>query len=69
LYQTNIPREVITDLIKETIDGANWEIKEQSVNGVDGENFVHLTNLRSYVMNPDMYSVNAAVAAIKALLE
>ncbi len=69
LYQTNIPREVITDLIKETIDGANWEIKEQSVNGVDGENFVHLTNLRSYVMNPDMDTVNAAVAAIKALLE
>lgn len=69
LYQTNIPREVITDFIKETIDGANWEIKEQSVNGTDGENYVHLTNLRSYVMNPDMNTVNAAINEIKAVLE
>lgn len=69
LYQTNIPREVITDLIKETIDGANWEFKEQSVNGSDGENFVHLTNLRSYVMNPNMDTVNEAIAEIRATLE
>jgi LCP family protein required for cell wall assembly len=68
LYQTNIPRELITDLIKETINGANWEFKEQSVNGTDGENFVHLTNLRSYVMNPDMNTVNAAIEEIKAVL-
>lgn len=69
LYQTNIPREVITDLIKETINGANWEFKEQSVNGSDGENFVHLTNLRSYVMNPDMDTVNAAISQIEETLK
>lgn len=69
LYQTNLPREVITDLIKETIDGANWEILEQSVNGSDSENYVHLTNLRSYVMNPDMNTVHLAVQKIKETLE
>lgn len=68
LYQTNIPREVITDLIKETIDGANWEFQEQSVNGSDGQGYVHLTNLISYVMNPDMETVNAAVAKMEEIL-
>ncbi len=69
LYDTNIPKEMITDLIKETIDGANWEMKEQSLNGSDSSNYVHLSNLTSYVMNPNMDSVKESVAAIKNILK
>lgn len=69
LYDTNIPKETITDLIKETINGANWEISEQSFNGSDGNNYVHLSKLTSYVMNPNMDSVNQAVEAIKNTLK
>ena len=69
LYNTNIPKEMITDLVKETIDGANWEISEQSMNGLDGNNYVHLSNLMSYVMNPDMDSVAQAKEKINEVLK
>jgi len=69
LYQTNIPREVITDLIRETIDGAEWHFEQQSLNGSDGQGNVYLSNLVSYVMIPNMNSVNAAQAKIQEVLE
>ena len=68
LYQTNIPREKITDLLYETINGANWQFQEQSVNGSDGQNYVRLTNILSYVMNPNMDTVNSAIVKIKEVL-
>lgn len=68
LYQTNIPREKITDLLYETINGASWEFQEQSVNGSDGQNYVRLTNILSYVMNPNMDTVNSAIVKIKEVL-
>ena len=68
LYQTNIPRDKITDLLYETINGANWVFQEQSVNGSDGENYVRLTNILSYVMNPNMDTVNSAIVKIKEVL-
>ena len=68
LYQTNIPRDKITDLLYETINGANWVFQEQSVNGSDGENYVRLTNILSYVMYPNMDTVNSAIVKMKEVL-
>lgn len=68
LYQTNIPRDKITDLLYETINGAVWEFQEQSVNGSDGQNYVRLTNILSYVMNPNMDTVNSAIVKMKEVL-
>lgn len=69
LYQTNIPREIITDLIKETIAGAEWDIENQSMDGSDSNNFVHLSNLRSYVMIPNPDSVEEAKIKMKDILD
>lgn len=60
LYQTNIPREVISELVKETINGATWKTDAQSVDGYNGQGYVHLTNIVDYVMNPNMDTVNEA---------
>lgn len=69
LYETNIPKEMITDFVKETIDGAQWKIEEQSVNGTDSNNYVHLTtNIKSYVMEPDMATVDAAKTKMNEVL-
>ncbi len=68
LYQTNIPRDVITNVIKYTIDGAEWNIESQSMNGSDSRNYVHMTNLTDYVMEPNMDSVQEAVARIKEII-
>lgn len=68
LYQTNIPRDLISDLIKETIDGAQWEIENQSLDGTDGTGYVHLSNLTSYVMNPDPNSVEEVKRKISDIL-
>lgn len=58
LYKTNIPREVISSLIKEFVNGgADWQINTQSVDGFNGRGYVHLTNLVDYVMNPNMDTV------------
>lgn len=68
LYQTNLPREAISEIIKETIDGAQWQIDNQSLDGTDGNGYVHLSNLTSYVMNPDMTSVEAAKIRIQEVM-
>jgi len=68
LYQTNIPREVISEFIKETINGAQWQIESQSLDGTDGQGYVHLSNLTSYVMNPLESSVLEAKDNIKKIL-
>ncbi len=69
LYETTMPRELISKLAKQTIDnGGNWKIIEQSVTGEDKQDYVHLTSLIDYVMEPDMNSVESAKKQIKQIL-
>ncbi len=67
LYETTIPKSVITDSLKDIIDGNNYNITSQSVNGTDSYDFVYLTNLQSYVMEPDMETVKIAKEKISNL--
>lgn len=69
LYETNIPKSVITDIAKDIINGKDYNINSQSVDGSDSYDYVYLTNLQSYVMEPDMDTVNAAKEKINSLLE
>lgn len=69
LYETTIPKEVISNLAKKTIDGDKWTIKEQSLDGTDGQDYVHLTNLKDWVMYPSEDSVNSAKEQIKNLIQ
>lgn len=69
LYQTSIPRDVISDLIKETINGAKWNVESQSVDGTNAQGYVHLTNIVDYVMNPNMDTVSEARNRMMSVLE
>lgn len=70
LYETNIPKEVVSNLAKTTLNNkGNWNITEQSVNGGDGFDYVHMSSLKSYVMIPDMNTVNAAKEKIKGIVK
>lgn len=60
LYQTTLPREVISKIAKDTINGYKWNILEQSVDGSDTKDYVHLTYLKDWVMYPDMNTVYKA---------
>ena len=68
LYTTNIPRELVTELAKDTIDnGANWSIEQQSVTGTGNSAYVHLGTVKDYVMIPDQESIDAAIANINKI--
>lgn len=69
LYETTLPKEIITLLGKETLQtNSKWEIIEQAVNGTDVIGYVHLNTVRDYTMTPNMDSVNAAKNKIDSIL-
>ena len=65
LYTTNMPSDVVTDLAKETLDGNSWTFEQQSVTGRDSSGFVHLSNVKDYVMIPNQDSVDEATKKIE----
>lgn len=66
LYTTNIPRNVITDYIRDIIDNnTKWTFNTQSLDGYDGSGTVHLTNYVDYIMIPSKDSVSSASYNIK----
>ncbi len=68
LYTTNIPRDLVTALVKDTIDnGASWSIEQQSVTGSGSRGYVHMGTIQDYVMVPDQASINAAIANINKI--
>ena len=68
LYTTNIPKDLVTELAKDTISGMNgWHFEQQSVTGRDSIGHVHLSNIMGYVMVPDMDSVEAATNKINEI--
>lgn len=70
LYETTLPKEVITNIIKDTVnDGAKWTFETQSVNGTDSKDYIHLSNLIGWVMVPDMNTVNEAKIKINQIIE
>ena len=68
LYTTNIPKNIIEKLIKETIDN-DWDIKVQSVYGTEGYDSIHLSSVYGNVMYPDYNSVEQAKEKINKILK
>ena len=68
LYTTDMNDKVIKELIKTYINDPNFEIIEQSVDGVDGLGIGHLGTQESWIMNPDMNTVNPASNKINEVL-
>ena len=66
LYKTDIPKELITLLIKQQLeDMSSWKIEKQTLIGYDGFNKTYSwPNQDLYVMIPDTNSVNDAVKKI-----
>lgn len=69
LYTTNIPRDLVTEFIKDTIDNPSWNIDTQSVNGSSSMGYVHFSNYLDHVMIPDISTVENASKNIKNLLQ
>ncbi|MCI8569490.1 MAG: hypothetical protein HFJ11_05900 [Bacilli bacterium] len=69
LYTTDMNKTVISNLIKIGIDDMNFDIIEQSVDGVDGIGIGHLGTQESWIMTPDMNIVNNASKKINEVLK
>lgn len=70
LYETDIPKTVISNISKDIINnGNNWKITTQSVDGTDGHDKVHLSNVVDWVMYPDQKTVVKAQNKIKETLK
>lgn len=68
LYTTNIPKDLVTEIAKDTIEnGAKWTFEQQSVTGRDSSGYVHLGTVKDYVMVPNQESIDAAVQKIKTI--
>lgn len=70
LYETTIPKNVMTSIVKDTVsNGNNWKFETQSVNGYDTHDYVHMTNLKDWVTYPDMITVENAITKINEVLK
>lgn len=69
LYSTTISKELVSRLVKETINNPKaWTFVQQSVNGYNSSGKVHFSNYVDYVMLPDMDSVEDASNMIKYIM-
>ena len=68
LYQTNINKETIQSLIKKLLN-SDYTIIEQSLNGSDGNDYIRLGTVRSYVMYPYEDSIIEAQTKIQEVLQ
>ena len=69
LYTTNINKKTLTNLIKSFIDNPNYEIIEQSVDGVDGKGPNRYGVEGLWTLTPKMDTVNKASDKINEVLK
>lgn len=69
LYETNIPRNVITNIIKNIGNQVKYEINEQEVSGNTTKGMVRKNTIYDYIMIPNYDSVNEASDNIKNILK
>ncbi len=61
LYETNIPRELVTKLIKKKLDNKlNFNIETVNLTGHDQMGYVRLGTIYDYIVEPDMNTVEQA---------
>lgn len=68
LYTTNISKDLITELARNTVDGASWTFEQQSVTGRDSSAYVHLGTVKDYVMIPNTDSIATAQSNMKKII-
>lgn len=69
-YSTNIPKELITNIAKDTIDGAAWKVMTQSVDGSDKwDADIAILNDKGYAMIPNTQDIVNATNKINEILE
>ena len=69
-YSTTIPKKVITNIAKDTIDGAEWKFITQSVDGSDKwDADIAILNDKGYAMIPNTKDVINATNKINEVLE
>ena len=69
-YSTTIPKKVITNIAKDTIDGAEWKFITQSVDGSDKwDADIAILNDKGYAMIPNTQDVINATNKINEVLE
>ena len=69
LYTTDIPKELITNIAKDTIDGAEWKVMTQSVDGSDKwDADIAILNDKGYAMIPNTDDVVNATNKINEVL-
>ena len=66
MYTTSIPRDELTEAVKRLLNGG-WSIKTQRLEGTNGKNKIHFSNLIGPVNYPKSSSVTKCSKAIKAL--
>lgn len=70
LYETDLPKEVITSIVKDILNNGNtWKIDTQSVDGVDMQGKVHLSNMTDWIMYPDQNTITKASLKIAEVLK
>lgn len=68
-YSTNIPKKVITNIAKDTIDGAEWNIMTQSVDGSDKwDADIAILNDKGYAMIPNTQDIVIATNKMNEVL-
>lgn len=68
-YSTNIPKKVITNIAKDTIDGAEWNIMTQSVDGSDKwDADIAILNDKGYAMIPNTQDIVNATNKMNEVL-
>lgn len=68
-YSTNIPKKVITNIAKDTIDGAEWNIMTQSVDGSDKwDADITILNDKGYAMIPNTQDIVNATNKMNEVL-
>jgi len=65
LYVTNMPDKLITGIIKDIIDGNNYDIETQSLDGYANAGYIRAGSIYGYVMTPYTESVENGSAKIK----
>lgn len=69
LYTTDIPKKLITNIAKDTIDGAEWKVMTQSVDGSDKwDADIAILNDKGYAMIPNTDDVVNATNKINEVL-
>lgn len=71
IYSTDINKKVFSNISKDIINNgtSNWNIITQSVDGIDGRDRVHSSNMIDWVTYPDQVTIDDCKAKINDLIK